>query len=150
MVTDALIWPIRDFVYAYFATTTRAPQIDEIARQFDLTTEEASEALLALHQKHALFVEPGTARIRMANPFSAIATAFEVDVLDKTYWANCAWDSFGIVAALQSSDAILRSVCSYSGDALQLSVKQDQVISAGEVVHFLVPFKQWYEDLIFT
>jgi len=90
-----------------------------------------------------LFLESGTASIRMANPFSAVSTRYTVDVAGKTYWANCAWDAFGVAAALHSDEAVIRSVCAHSGDPLQLCLDGDRVIDTGEVVHFLVPFRHW-------
>ena len=147
---ETLLWAVRTFVYERFATTARAPSIGDIAQNFDLTLEQAGQRLRALHDQHALFLEPGALAIRMANPFSAVPTAFEVEVNHKTYQANCAWDSFGVVAALGAGEANIRSVCAHSGAALSVSVRQGQAVSAGEVIHFLVPFRQWYRDIIFT
>jgi Sulfatase len=50
------------------------------------------------------FLDPDTNQVRRAHPFSAIPTAFLVHVREKTYWANCAWDCFGIVAAVHELD----------------------------------------------
>lgn len=150
MMADDLIWDVRVFVYEQFAETTRAPAVDDIAHHFKITLEHAGQTLATLHEKHALFLEPGTVNIRFANPFSAIATPFKVAIRGKSYWANCAWDCFGIVAALQASEASIYSTCAYSGAALRLSVTHGQVSGMGEIVHFRVPFQHWYDDLIFT
>ncbi|MBM4422782.1 MAG: hypothetical protein FJ030_05250 [Chloroflexi bacterium] len=150
MPNDDFVWTVRTFIYQHFAATTRAPGLGEIARHFGLSAGQAGETLTALHEKHALFLEPGTLDIRIANPFSAIPTPFEVEADGKRYWANCAWDSFGIPAALHATEAAIRSVCAHSGAPLSLSVKQGRAVSSGEVVHFLVPFQRWYEDMTFT
>ncbi len=147
---DDFIWNVRAFVYAWFAENARAPELLDIVKRFGISPEQASQALTALHEKHALFLAPGSSTIRMANPFSAIATPFTVDVQGKTYWANCAWDCLGIVAALHASSASIESICTASGARIHLSVADGQVVSAGEVVHFLVPFRQWYDDLVAT
>ncbi len=42
----------------------------------------------------------------MAWPFSGVETLFQVSVSDKTYFANCAWDSLGIPAALHTDAEI--------------------------------------------
>jgi hypothetical protein len=150
-MTDAdFIWDVRAFVYAWFAEHTRAPDVADIAQHFDISPYQAGEALGALHEKHALFLEPGTVDIRMANPFSAIPTSFIVKAQGKSYWANCAWDCFGIVAALHAPQASIESVCAASGDRLHLEISAGQVSSAGEVVHFLLPFRRWYDDLVAT
>lgn len=150
MMDEEFIWKVRAYVYTWFAEHARAPGVHDIAAHFDVPPEQAGQALTALHEKHALFLEPGTTAIRMANPFSAIATPFTVGVDGKTYWANCAWDCFGVVAALQASTASVEATCAASGTRIQLSVTHGQVESAGEVVHFLVPFRHWYDDLVAT
>ncbi len=149
-MNDDLIWAVRVFVYQQFAVTTRAPAVDEIARHFDLAVEQAGQVLAALHEKHALFLDPGPGAIRFANPFSAIATPFRVEVRGKSYWANCAWDCFGIAVALHASEASIHSTCAHSGAALRINITQGQLDSHDELVHFLVPFQHWYDDLVFT
>ncbi len=147
---DSLLWSARAFIYARFAATARAPQAADVAQRFDLTTEQAEAVLRALHDRHALYLERGTARIRMANPFSAIETAYSVDVAGQTYWANCAWDTFGIAAALHAAEADLHSVCAHTGEPIHLRLAGGALVSDGEVVHFLVPFQRWYDDLVHT
>jgi hypothetical protein len=147
---ESLIWNMRAFVYQSFAEASEAPTLREIARHFDLTDKQAADALSTLHERHALFLDADTPRIRFANPFSNIATPCQVTVGGRTYQANCAWDAFGVVAALHAADAIIRSACAHSGVPVHISVRDSQVGSTGEIVHFLVPFERWYEDLVFT
>jgi hypothetical protein len=149
IVNDELVWQARAFVYQHFAETTRPPTIDEAATQLGLTREQTTEIYSELGQRHAVFLDPGTFNIRMANPFSAIPTLFCVHARGKTYWANCAWDSLGIPAALQT-DAIIEAKCAETQQPITLLVQNGQVISHDERVHFLVPFRRWYDDLIQT
>jgi alkylmercury lyase-like protein len=149
-VNDVLLWSVRAFIYETFAATARAPLAAHVARQFRLTTEEAEDMLRALHGRHAIFLEPGTTRIRMANPFSAILTPHEVVAGGQAYFANCAWDTFGIVAALNAADAEIQSVCAGTRSAVRLCIAAGEVESAGEVVHYLVPFQHWFDDLVHT
>jgi hypothetical protein len=150
MKADDFIWNVRAFVYAWFVENACAPGIQDIANRFDISLEQASQALTALHEKHALFLEPSTVTIRMANPFSATATPFTVVVQGKTYWANCAWDCFGVVAALHASQASIESTCAASGVRIHLNVTDGQVDNTSVVAHFLVPFRHWYDDLVAT
>ena len=147
MIND--LWEIRAFVYNHFKEMTRPPSVDEIATRFDLSTEESVSACEELNQRHAFFLKPGTHEILMANPFSAIETPFKVHANGKTYFANCAWDSLGIPAALHS-DAEIEATCSQSGHPIRLSIVDGQVSSSDVLVHFLVPFHEWYNDLVFT
>jgi Alkylmercury lyase len=86
----------------------------------------------------------------MANPFSAIETPYAVTVAGQTYWANCAWDTFGIVAALHADEADIRSVCAATGAPVHLRLAGGAVEGSAAVVHFLVPFGHWYDDLVHT
>jgi hypothetical protein len=143
------LWSIRAFVYHCFAETTRPPRVDETASRFNLTHKEAGEAYEDLHRRHALFLSPGTHDILMANPFSGSETSFRVHANGKTYFANCAWDALGIPAALQV-DAQIEAACAQSGVPIRLSVINRQVQGPEVLVHFLVPFREWYDDLPLT
>jgi hypothetical protein len=143
------LWELRAFVYHHFAKTARPLLVDELASHFDLTHEEAVSAYEELHRRHALYLKPGTSEILMANPFSGVETPFKVRANDMTYFANCAWDTLGIPAALHV-DAEVEAACSQSGETIRLSVTNQQVRYSDSVVHFLIPFKNWYNDLAFT
>lgn len=143
------IWDIRAFVYQHFAETTHPPRLEETTAQFGLTREEAASIYDALNQRHAIFLQPGTHDIAMAWPFSAAATPFKVQANDKTYFANCAWDSLGIPVIL-SADANIEAVCAQSAEKIALTVEHGEVRHGPVLVHFLVPFKDWYTDLPFT
>jgi hypothetical protein len=146
---ENLIWEVRAFVYRHFAETTRAPRVDETAAHFALPQGEAISAYEELHARHAFFLKPGTHDILMANPFSGVETAFKVYANNKTYFANCAWDSLGIPAALHV-DAKIDAACAQSGEPIRLSVTDQQVQDSDALVHFLLPFRDWYNDLAFT
>lgn len=148
-IPEKILWEIRAYVYRHFAGMTRAPSVDETAARFDLTHDEAASAYEELHNRHAFFLNPGTHEMLIANPFSNIETPFRVRANGKTYFANCSWDSLGIPAALHC-DADVESVCSQSGEQISLQVRDEQVSASDGLIHFLVPFKHWYDDLVFT
>ena len=105
------IWDVRAFVYQHFADKAHAPSVDQAARHFNISSEEAGEIYRELNNRHAFFLEPGTLTIRMANPFSNLPTDFKVHANGKIYFANCAWDMLGIPAALGCDAADARSQC---------------------------------------
>lgn len=149
MEHDEPLWKIRTFVYSHFVDTTRAPSMDETAARFALSREEAASVYKELHNRHAFFLNPGTHDVLMANPFSNVETPFRVHANGKIYFANCAWDSLGIPAALHS-DADVEATCSQSGEQISLQVRDGSVSESDVLIHFLVPFKHWYDDLVFT
>ena len=140
---------IRHYVFHHFALETRPPSVAETAKAFDLTDEQVKAVYERLHQNHFFFLEPGTTNIRMANPFAAIPTQFSVKVGQKTYWANCAWDMLGIPAALQK-DATITAQYEDNLERVVLEVKNGQLHHDGGRVHFALPARQWYDDLILT
>jgi hypothetical protein len=148
-MNEEQLWEIRAFVYQHFAETTRPPRVEESASRFHLTHEAAVSAYEELHRRHALYLKPGTHEVLMANPFSGVETPFRVRANGKTYFANCAWDSLGIPAALHM-DAEIEAACAQSGQPIQLRVAGQQVQGSNTLVHFLVPFREWYNDLTFT
>jgi len=147
--SEELIWAARTFVYAHFVATAQTPAIEQTAQYLAIITEVAATLYRALEARHALLLEPGTAQIRMANPFSAVPTSFEVTALGQTYWANCAWDAFGIPAALRA-DADIQTSCAFAGTPLHIRVRGARFFGDGGLVHFPLPCRRWYDDLVFT
>lgn len=146
---EELLWAVRHRVYAAFAECAAPPTAAEVARQLAIPVTEAAALYRELHARHALYLEPGTDRVRMANPFSAVPTPFAVSAGGRTYWANCAWDAFGIPAALYA-DAEISAQCAFDGALLRLQVRGTTVSGDGGLVHFLLPCRRWYDDLVFT
>jgi hypothetical protein len=85
----------------------------------------------------------------MAMPFSAVPTAFRVDGLGLQWFANCAWDAFGIAVAL-SCDVSIATYCPDCGAAMAYGVRGGELTHRDGVVHFAVPAKQWWDDIGFT
>ena len=140
---------IRHHVYQTCVQETLPPSPAATAEAFGIGLREAEESYLRLHQNHLLFLEPNDATVRMANPFSAIPTPFRVAVGDKQYYANCAWDMLGIPAML-GVDAVLDGEYSDTGQSTRMIVEQGRVHHEEGVIHFPLPVRQWYDDLILT
>ena len=140
---------IRHFVYEWFVREAQPPSVAETAQAFALTEKQAEAVYQGLHESHFFFLEPGASRIRMANPFSAVPTKFKVHIGLQSYWANCAWDMLGIPAAIQQ-DALIEAVFEETQEVVTMRVGDGQVQHSGGVVHFPLPVRQWYDDLIFT
>jgi hypothetical protein len=144
-----LIWQVRTFIYRRFAESAQPPAIHEVAQRFRLSLTQVEAIYLELDRRHAFFLEPGTMEVRIANPFSAAPTGFQVKAGGVTYWANCGWDALGIPAALHA-DARIEAACAHSGEPILFTVQGGELAPTPGVVHFVVPFARWYEDMIFT
>jgi hypothetical protein len=102
-----------------------------------------------LHDAHALVLDAWTGLIRMAAPFSVVPTNFRVSAGDRHWYANCAWDAFGVCAALHV-DGTIHSNCPDCGESFQIEVKDERPSRDDLLFHCLVPAAQWWQDAIFT
>ena len=137
-------------IYEMVARTGRMPASIDIALLIGSSIADVEQAFQQLYEKRLLVLEPGTSsRIRMAPPFSGIETQHRVKIEDKVYFANCAWDAFGIAAALKQ-DAYIESPCADCGETLAFQIREEKPLPQEGVVHFAVPAAQWWRDIIYT
>ena len=85
----------------------------------------------------------------MANPFSAVPTAYRVAADGRWWYANCAWDAFGVCAAL-GVDGHVSSSCPDCGEPIEIDVRDHQPVPDEHLVHLLVPAARWWDDIVFT
>ena len=149
MATSSFDLNVRYLIYRFFAENCKAPAYQEIAALLGEAEARTRASFHALHAHHMIFLEPGSDSIRMANPFSAVPTRYKVKIGQKQWWANCAWDTLGIAAALHS-DATIEAGYPDSDQTVELSVENGTVDGKGNVVYFALPCRQWYDDLVFT
>src|SRR5688572_11054952 len=117
---DAADIELRNATYQRFVDLGRAPTAAEIAEATTRSEADVRHAGRELHDAHALVLgEAGD--IRMANPFSAVPTSFRVYAAGKDRYANCAWDSFGIGAALHV-DSVIDTECGDCHEPIRLHV----------------------------
>ena len=102
-----------------------------------------------LHEAHALVLDAETGEIRMAAPFSAVLTAFRVRAAGRSWYANCAWDAFGICAALDVGGRI-ETVCPDCDEPIAVVVRDGRPDDESLVFHCLVRAAQWWDDIVFT
>lgn len=96
-----------------------------------------------------IFLDVTTGQIRMANPFSAIPTSYRVRVGEKVWWANCAWDTLGIAAAL-NLNVDIEANHPTDGQTVTLKVTNGAVTEPDWLIYFPLPCQQWYDDLVYT
>jgi hypothetical protein len=140
---------LRNVTYRLFVELGRAPTADEVAQLAGRELSAVHAGWRRLHEAHALVLNAGTMEIRMANPFSAVATAFRVHALDRWWYANCAWDAFGICAALQAHGRIETS-CPDCGERIEVGVRDQRPDDESLLYHCLVPAGHWWDDIVFT
>jgi hypothetical protein len=145
-------WQIRLHIYEFFVEHSRPPTTAETAGAFGMAETDASQAYQRLHDAHTLLLEPGTTGVRMANPLSAVPTPYRVTVNGRSLYANCAWDSLGIPAML-GADATIEAVytdAEGSGRPARYAVVDGSLRGDDGIVHYPLPFRRWYDNLIHT
>lgn len=136
-------------VYEWLAATGEAPAAGDIAVKVTASPADVREAYGRLRANRVLYLEPDGETIRMAPPFSGVPTQHRAVVGDRSYYANCAWDSLGVIAALHRP-GVVYSECAQSRTPLRLEVRLDGPEPSDWLFHSLVPAAQWWNDLVFT
>jgi Alkylmercury lyase len=140
---------VRNETYRLFAALGRAPTADEVAEAAGAAAQEVAAAWRRLHDAHALVLDPATGEILMAHPFSAVPTAYRVRAEARWWYANCAWDAFGVCAALHA-DGTVETACPDCGEAIRIEVRDGRPDDETLLFHCLVPAARWWEDIVFT
>jgi hypothetical protein len=139
---------LRNATYRRFVELGRAPSATELTGATGLTTEAVAEGWRRLHDAHALVLD-GAGAIVMANPFSGRPTPFRVEAAGRSWFANCAWDAFGIGAAL-GVDSEIHTACQDCAEPLTIRVRDGRPDDTSLVFHVLVPAAEWWTDIGFT
>ncbi|MFD4960682.1 organomercurial lyase [Microbacterium sp. NPDC058389] len=144
---------VRDLVYETFAGEGRAPSIAELARRTASTPQRVQQLLHELHAAHALVLNEDGDAVRMAHPFTAAPMAFVLTPVDghddRRWWGGCAWDSFGISAALRI-DVRIDTACPHCGAHLSLESGPHTPPATGPAIRFPRPAAEWWDDVVAT
>jgi hypothetical protein len=135
---------LRRRTYAFFVEHGRAPRAAELG-----DPGEVLAGWRRLHEEHAVVLDPATGELRMLNPFSVVPTAYRVQAGDRWWYGNCAWDAFGICAALDT-DGRIETSCPECGEPLEVAVRDERPDDESLLFHCLVPAAHWWDDIVFT
>ena len=142
---------LRSAIYRHIVDSGTPPSrrdlIPLIGRQ-----DAADAQLQRLHDAHMIVLDDRPHRrgeIRMALPFAAEPTDFLVTTEHGAWWANCAWDSFAVVAAL-GDDAHIESTWRDTGERAEIEIVDDCLSRSDGFIHFRVPARHWWDDIVFT
>jgi hypothetical protein len=129
------------------------PSVERLMGDLHLSREEIESSLERLDTARHLKLVPGTHRVLMAFPFSAIATPYRV-VRDghQSYFANCAWDSIAFYSVLGEAIQV-ESYCYHCGRPVSFGLRAGHV-ETGEaqppVIYLGRPAAEWWNDIITT
>ena len=136
-------------IYRHLAETGSRPSPADVAERVGSDVASVLDAYPRLRAQRVLALEADGASIRMAPPFSGVPTQHIVLVGGKQYYANCAWDALGVLAALHQPGEV-HSRCEQSGEPLRLEVGLEGPQPSTWLFHCLVPAAKWWDDIVFT
>jgi hypothetical protein len=146
---EPLLRDVRLYIYSQMVATSAAPTAAETAIALSRDRTDIEAAYQALSDQHQIVLRPGSTTVWMAMPFSNMQTPFTVIADGRAYYANCAWDAFG-VAAMLHRDARIFTTCADCGGALERKVAGGRVTDERGLVHFALPARRWWDDVGYT
>jgi len=122
---------LRRTIIEAFAATGQPPAVDDIA------------TLRSLADQHVVVLDDDD-QIVMAHPFAAHNAGARVDARGRTWRGSCAWDAFGIIAALGLDEATVTDA-----GGIRIAFRDGRPIDDA-VFHVAVPAAEWWADIGFT
>jgi hypothetical protein len=145
-VTDV---EVRLALYREFVETGRAPSAARLAERLGSPVDAIREAWERLSAGRAIVLQPESREVLYAPPLSAVPTPFVAHRNGRSYFAPCAWDALG-VAAMLGGDAEVETSCACCGEAMRVVVRGGELVDSRGVIHFAVPARLWWSDLVYT
>ena len=138
-------------IYRHFAETARRPSTEDVSARTGMQAADVPSAYARLRAQRVLVLEEDGVSIRMAPPFSGVPTQHVAVVEGRRYFANCAWDVFGIIAAL-GSRGLVESRCEQTLEPLRVAIGPDgpEAPPSGWLFHCAVPAAHWWDDIVLT
>ena len=147
-----LLQQIRLRIFEHFAEHAAPPVVEDLMAELRLPRDEVADALRELATARHIALVPGTSRILMAFPYSAIATPFRVEARGRSYFANCSWDAIAFHAML-SDEVRVRSACHHCATPIAIDLADGaatRVDPPGTLVHLALPPSRWWDDIVTT
>jgi hypothetical protein len=139
---------LRQLIYSRIINKGDIPTSEQIAHSAHLSQEAVLDGFARLADARVLALQK-SGEILMAMPFSAVPTPFVIDARGRTRYANCAWDALGVPAMLRS-DGKIESACGCCGTAMHIAVRRGKVDYEEAILHFAVPVKHWWDNVVYT
>jgi hypothetical protein len=143
-----LFHEVRRAIYAAIVSSGRPPEAADLVSELGADVDVIADVYRALAGAHVIVLQPGTVKIVWAPPFSAVPTPFRATAGSMSWHAPCAWDAFGIPAALRR-DAVVKAHCAWSDERIACGVEGGAAYGSG-VIHLLVPAAHFWDDIAYT
>jgi hypothetical protein len=145
---------VRLEVYRQFIESGSCPSRVAVAQSLNRSLQDVTDALAELAKAHVLVLQPDTGEVLMANPLSAVPTPFLV-VTEQSrgprhWYGNCIWDALGVISMLQADGKVVTS-CGCCGEKMTVTVTGKKATPQPDgIVHFALPARRWWDDIVFN
>jgi hypothetical protein len=142
---------LRSLIYQQIVDTGSVPRRSDLRSAID-DPDVLDARLRSLHEAHMIVLDDRpdqVGEIRMALPFSAEPTNFQVETQRGAWHANCAWDSLAVAAALHE-DAHITSTWNDTDKPLERDIKGGRLDNPDGFIEFQIPAHQWWDDIVET
>ncbi len=132
-----------------FLENHHPPTVAQLAEQFQSDERDTRRALRTLAKNHGVVLHPDSDEVWIAHPFSAAPTTCVVRSGTRKWWGNCAWCSLGL-AHLAGGSATIETRLGAIGEHAAIRVDDGRLLDTDFVVHFPVPMKQAWNNVVYT
>jgi hypothetical protein len=127
------------------------PSLAEVADRVAAPAADVADSFRRLAAARVMILRPGTTELLSFSPFAAGPTDFRVRSGGREWSALCAWDAFGVAAAVNDDRLILGRCADVCGVPLEVRLAGDAVGALdGVVMQFALPARDWWKDIVFT
>ena len=140
-------WTVRNAVYAAILERTVPPSAEETAAALSVSPDDVRAAYERLNDRHALFLTPGSHDVRMAHPSPAYRPRFGSS--PATHLLGELRVGRARHPAALHADARIEAPIG-DGESIRFAIEAGRVKGWDGVVHYPLPFRRWYDDLIET
>jgi hypothetical protein len=125
--------------------TGHAPNIQTLSKLAKLPQHETETALKDLAAMHGVILVPNSLEIWSLHPFALLPTRHWVTAKQGGWWANCAWCSLAIGAAL-GTDTQITTGDGAEGPPLTFAIQQGRSSRPELLMHFPYPPARWWDN----
>ena len=125
------------------------PRTSDLAANLNTAEEDIVTGLQSLQEEHGVVLHPDSSNIWVIHPFSLAPTNFLLRDTQHAWWANCAWCALG-AAALLNRDCTITTTLGADDKQVRLSISNGKLLDPGFCVHFPVPMRQAWDNVIYT
>jgi len=140
---------VRVQIYQNFISTGRAPSASALAEAMGVAVDEIRTSLERLASTRTLALQPESREILFAAPLSAVPTPYVVHARSQSFFAPCAWDALGVIGMLKA-DGSIETSCPCCGEGMSVEVRDGAPLAHAGLVHFALPARQWWDNIVFT